>query len=286
MRRSLFSLILWLGLAAPTLADVVHLVGGGALEGQVVSEEKGLLVVRTANGSTIVVPREQVREVERGASVEELHRARLRRIDPRDAEARYALGLWLKSLRRPDLARREFLAVLLLSPDHRFARGELGQTRHKGEWLPIESTPAGFGGTTLTRDDRERSQQVLPGGDLRELLSFELGCSPELAGALVEVRGRDRARARAARALLQDLAAERLRLSAAVRGQEPGGALAWAGVVANQEGGTWRGGCHGRRPAPAAAELESASLEALLEGHVERKLAPALKVLVPELQGR
>lgn len=285
MRRFLLALTLMLGLAAPTLADIVHLVGGGALEGQVVSEDKGGLVVRTANGTTIVVPREQVREIERGASVEELHRARLRRIDPRDAEARYALGLWLKSLRRPDLARREFLAVLLVSSEHRFARAELGQVRSKGEWVSVDAAAAGFNGA-LGGDAGGSRTRALPGSDVREVAVYELGCSPELAKALIDARSRDRSRAKAARALLADLSEEPARLSELVRSGSPAGALVWAGIAGQQEAEAVGGGCHGgaaRPELPEPSQLDPARLESLLAAHVEQKLAPVLKILIPEL---
>lgn len=274
VRESLCLLVLSLGLALPAAADVVHLVEGGALEGQVVGEDREGLVVRTAAGTTIVVPRAQVREVERGATVDELYRARLRRTDPRDGEARYALGLWLKSLRRPDLARREFLAVLLLDPEHRFARSELGQVRRAGEWIAVEAAQAGFAGALA--QSGSQVDRALPGADVREVLTFHLGCSPELAAALVDARGRDRARAKTARALLQG-DQEPERLLASLRAGGTAGALAWDAILRARQLG---GGCHAIL---APAQLDPATLERLVREHVQASLQPALTSLVPDL---
>lgn len=268
--------VLALALASATVAfaDLVHLKDGGALEGQVVGEAPDRLVVRTAAGTTVVVPRGQVLRVERGMTVEEQHRARLRKADPRDAEARYALGQWLKSLRRTDLARREFLAVLLVEPDHRFARSELGQVRKGGTWVEVEAQGCGAGSPALPSRDAGTgagASREAPTGEVSELLVSNLGCSPELAAALVDLRGRDKARARAARGLLQDLEAEKTRLAATLGGQGPATDRAWRGILRA------RGESFMQIPGDRAA-IEAAAAE-----HVSGILGPALSTLAPDL---
>ena len=259
--------------AAASFADVVHLNDGSTLEGQVVGENGDRVVVRTAAGTTVVVPRPEVTRVERGMSVEEQHRARLRKVDPRDPEARYALGQWLKSVRRRDLARREFLAVLLVEPDHRFARAELGQVRQEGRW--VEAEPAATSSPSLPSQAggmASRLERAGPASEVSELLVENLGCSPELAAALVELRGREKARARAARAILQDLRGEEERLAAA---------LSASGAATDR---AWRGILRARGESFLEIPCDAAAIREIAREHVARHVAPALATIAPDLR--
>ncbi|MBX3467892.1 MAG: tetratricopeptide repeat protein [Planctomycetes bacterium] len=142
------ALLLAAGAAAPARADVVRLTSGGVVRGQVVSETRTEVVVRTASG-TAVIPRREVEAIERddagaadpGAALAAEHARRLAALDPRDPEARYALGLWLKARGAHALARREFEAAVALDPQHRFAFEELAGARRAGARRPARPRP-------------------------------------------------------------------------------------------------------------------------------------------------
>lgn len=157
-------LVLAVGLA-PARADVVRLTSGGVIRGEVVSETRAEVVVRTASG-TAVIPRREVEAVERepvgsADALEAEYRARLRSIDARDPEARYALGLWLKARGALSLARREFEAALRLDPTHRFAREELQAGAARGRAAP----GATAGSSLASRPEVTRALEALRAGD-------------------------------------------------------------------------------------------------------------------------
>jgi hypothetical protein len=151
-------------------ADVVRLTSGGAVRGEVVSETRTEVVVRAAGGTT-VIPRHEVESIERGrpgdrvadaSGLEAEYQARLAGIDPRDPEARYALGLWLKAMRADALARREFEAVIALDPAHRFARDELAREEATGRAAAGVSAPPALGLEVVTALDVVRAGEPAP----------------------------------------------------------------------------------------------------------------------------
>lgn len=162
------------GAVAPARADVVRLTSGGTVRGEVVSETRAEVVVRTAGGTT-VIPRHEVESIERdgpadradaragGAGVEVEYQARLAASDARDPEARYALGLWLKSVRARALARREFEAAIALDPAHRFAREELAREDASGRAAGV--TAAGITSAPTLSPDVHAALEVVRAGE-------------------------------------------------------------------------------------------------------------------------
>ena len=120
--------------AAP--ADVVVLNGGGELRGEFVGrpDEGGSVAIRTRSGSTVRVPRDQVR---RWAYRDPGREAFERRFDrtPPTAEAWWDLAEWaLRNRLRPE-RERALRRLITLAPDHEAARLALGHKRDRGDWL-------------------------------------------------------------------------------------------------------------------------------------------------------
>jgi len=239
-----------LAAASPAIADVIHLNTGGVVKGEIVRQNRREIVVRMESGTTTAIPRTDIERIVAGASPEEMYRERLDRIDPSDPEARYALGLWLKSIRCPELAEEEFLATVELEPDHRFARLELGHVRQDGEWVERATVEASAEVDAEATARRERRRALR-------------GASRVLNQAIEDLRSDD-ADARAdAWAVLGDEEAEARRMVAALVGGSQG---AWSAL---------------RREVPAAEELdpELATEEELLPlalGYVEAKVRPGV----------
>lgn len=136
---TLASLLLLVGV---TRADVIYLSSGGIVKGTIVKKSPDSITVRTAGGSTSIIPMSEVERIEEGASPEAMYRERLAKIALGDAEGHYQLGLWLKKINCRELAREEFQKTIMLEPEHKFARDELGYNRDQvGRWvLPHETT--------------------------------------------------------------------------------------------------------------------------------------------------
>lgn len=77
-------------LAGPAPADIVHVVGGRTLEGEV--EEKGDQVIVKMRGGTVVLPRSRVAEIERVAPPKDAFAARFAALTDGDANAALALA--------------------------------------------------------------------------------------------------------------------------------------------------------------------------------------------------
>jgi hypothetical protein len=122
------------GLLAPGAlsADVVVLKDGERIEGVV--EERGDEVVVRLDYGDVGFARSEVARVERRASPLSRFEARAAGLTPRDVNGRYRLGLEAERAGLTGLARRLFLEVVSLEPDHRGARAALGQRLHGGRW--------------------------------------------------------------------------------------------------------------------------------------------------------
>lgn len=159
--------LLSLAAAPAARADQVILTSGGRVRGKIVRESRRAVTIRTRGGTT-VIPRDEIDRIERGATIFDKYKQRLKKIDGSDPEAHYSLGLWLKKEGERSLAKKEFQRVLELDEDHRFAREELGFVRQDGVWIERSALKAS---AAQPRARRESSQ-------------FKTPCSPQLAQAL------------------------------------------------------------------------------------------------------
>jgi uncharacterized protein YkwD len=171
-------------------ADVIYLSSGGIVKGTIVKQTDDSITVKTAGGSTTVIPRGEIERIDSGGSPEAMYRERLNKIPLGDAEGHYQLGLWLKKINCRDLAKEEFQKTIMLDPEHKFARDELGYIRDDaGRWvLPSEhADDVVVAGTTApgsTADPHASSDSKTP-----EFKLDQNGLSPALSGALSAILG-------------------------------------------------------------------------------------------------
>jgi hypothetical protein len=118
--------------AAPALADVVHLKSGGRVEGVVADEGDALRV--THRFGTVVVKKADVAGIEKKATVEERYAERRRTADPADPDDLVELGHWCRENGWESQAVKEFEAALRMDADHRGAHTALGHEYFEGAW--------------------------------------------------------------------------------------------------------------------------------------------------------
>lgn len=211
------SLLLAAGVAR---ADVIYLSSGGIVKGTIIAENDRSITVKTAGGSTSIISRDEIDRVEKGASPEAMYRERLKKIAPGDAEAHYQLGLWLKKINVKDLAKEEFQKTILLDPEHKFARDELGYVHDTfGNWvLPGEKSQSESSDGAAAQPAAnpiaapapaaEPVKAAEPESKALQLALDEHGFSPELATALKALAARDAADRKVAFDKLDSVVAE------------------------------------------------------------------------------
>ena len=150
-------------LALPSLAraDIVHLKGGGKLEGEV-SEQGDRVIVRNSIG-TLRIDKAKVIRIEREESIEAEYKRRAEGLDAKDANGHYGLGLWLRQKRRRELAQKEFEKAIAIDPSHGDARRALHHVFHNGTWYSQEEAASVAGlvkykGRWLTPLEAENAQ--------------------------------------------------------------------------------------------------------------------------------
>ncbi|MBI3723524.1 CAP domain-containing protein [bacterium] len=208
--RALLSLAALVVSAGIARADVIYLSSGGIVKGTIVKESERSITVKTQGGSLSIISRNDIEHIEKGESPQAIYQERLRKIAPGDAEGHYQLGLWLKNLNEKALARDEFKKTILLDPEHRLAREELGYVHDRdGRWL-----------LPRTESDDAAAQAAAKAEEKAPELKLEpSGLSPELTQALAALAVRDQAsRAQAFERLEKTSEEEAARLSAIVLG--------------------------------------------------------------------
>ena len=114
--------------------DVIYLNTGGVVKGKITERNMDSIVVVTEQGNKTTILLEDIEKIEEGASVEEMYKEKLSKIKEGDAEGHYQLGMWLKKVNYHKEAKEEFEKAIILNPDHRFARAELGYVERKDGW--------------------------------------------------------------------------------------------------------------------------------------------------------
>jgi len=128
---------MWIVGSAIASADILHLKSGGKIEGKVVGEKDGVLVVRTRFG-TQRIPRADVLRIEKKATLEEEYEARASGLDPEDGAGHLALARWCRENGLPGRARTHFERVVALDPANAEAQEALGRVQHDGRWVTPE----------------------------------------------------------------------------------------------------------------------------------------------------
>ena len=136
MKFSTLTLILVFLTAGTASADILHLDGGGRVEG-VVTVAGDVLLVKTIHGTARIPAAHVIRRVEL-PYVTEIYEERRGRIDDTDADAVFDLGRWCETNGMRRRAREHFKQVLILDPDHARARARQGLVKHEGLWMTPE----------------------------------------------------------------------------------------------------------------------------------------------------
>lgn len=150
-------------LAVPARADVVFLTNGSQVEGRVTDHGDEISV--SLRFGEMRVPKSRVSMIERKSSLEEQYEARIAKLDPKDADARVALGAWLEERQWGTQARREYRAALVVAPEHRGAHEALGHLLHEGRWRSEREVMElrGFvraGGKWVTAEEARRQRSA------------------------------------------------------------------------------------------------------------------------------
>ena len=133
LRTVLTGAVLSAALMTAAWADIVHLRGGGRLEG-VVEAQGDALVVTNRYGSTSVAL-SAVRFVEKTASVLDEYRKLASKAAPENLQAQRRMAKFCRDNHLTARERRHLLLVLRLRPDDIQARSRLGFVMHRGQWL-------------------------------------------------------------------------------------------------------------------------------------------------------
>lgn len=129
--------------AAPVLADVIHLKGGGRVEG-VIRESGDTLQVTTRYGACSVAKGDVV-SIDRVPGLVEKFFEQLAALPAGDAEGRWELAEWARKSNCPGLRRIACERVIETEPDHPEARAVLGHEQVDGVWMPHDDAMAARG---------------------------------------------------------------------------------------------------------------------------------------------
>lgn len=119
-------------------ADTVVTKDGKKLEGRILEEKDGHVVIRTYGNGDITVPRADVRSLTRGRSRFDEYDEKIKRSPPRSAEDHYKLGSWCKGKGLVGLSRDHFRKAVELDPTMDKARIAMGMRKVGDRWLTEE----------------------------------------------------------------------------------------------------------------------------------------------------
>ncbi|MDQ7778146.1 MAG: hypothetical protein RDV41_00350 [Planctomycetota bacterium] len=124
-------------------ADILHLDGGGKVEGVVTDKGTHYEVLTTTGTSTI--QKGQVLMIERKESVIEKYRTAAAEVKKDDAEGHFGLAMICKEGKWASKMREELQKVIEINPDHEGARKELGFEKYEGKWMTHDEVMAAKG---------------------------------------------------------------------------------------------------------------------------------------------
>ncbi|NQT51797.1 hypothetical protein HQ576_07100 [bacterium] len=136
MKKLVLVVVAALCVAAPAVADVVHLKSGGQLEGQVTETPDGVVVKLPAG--EVRVSRDAVARIERKPSVLDEFRKRAAALKADDVAGHFALAQWAGQQHMKPEAQVLLQRVILLDPNHAGARQALGHRLVDGQWMTEE----------------------------------------------------------------------------------------------------------------------------------------------------
>lgn len=125
---------------ATARADIIYLNTGGVVKGKVVKDDGSEITIRTKHGQT-TISRDDIDRIDECESVAQLYYDKLEKLPAGDADAHFKLGKWLESIHEPQFASDEFEKTVILNPDHKAARAELGYVKKDGKWVKKDAKP-------------------------------------------------------------------------------------------------------------------------------------------------
>ncbi|MCX7803851.1 MAG: tetratricopeptide repeat protein [Planctomycetota bacterium] len=168
-------------------ADEIILKDGRKIRGEVVSEGDELVVAPEGGGTPVRVRKTDVLLHAAESPAAREYRARLAKLDPRDARAHYELGLWAREKGLAKEAAEEFRRVLETDPFHEGAGRALGYARNPdGRWV----TPA-----EISRAEEGGKKTGGPGADAKEVarVAEAVAKFAPLLGSNQDVEAREKA---------------------------------------------------------------------------------------------
>ncbi|MBI4576241.1 MAG: hypothetical protein HY722_08270 [Planctomycetes bacterium] len=129
------TLALLASLPRPLSADVIHLEGGGRLEGEIVYEDAEMVRI-TVHGVEQTVERDDIVRIERVKTPAQEFDERLETVA--DAQAAYDLGVWARDQGLSEQAARAFRRAVEMDGGHKEAREALGFHWFEGRWMSEE----------------------------------------------------------------------------------------------------------------------------------------------------
>jgi len=124
-------------LGGAAVADVVHLKGGGKIEGEILSDEGGKLRVKTRFGE-VTIEKSKVERIEKRKTVLQEYEERLAALGEDDVEGCWDLVLFCRENRLAKQEKELVRRVLELDDQHPGANEAVGNVEHEGRWM----TPA------------------------------------------------------------------------------------------------------------------------------------------------
>lgn len=159
---SVFCLLGWL--VGRATADIVHLVSGDRIEGEILSEDDHRIHIKTSIGVQSIAW-DEVDRVERMSDPQQVYEQRARALaKDGSADGWCELGLWAADKNLPKLAEQAWRRALVFDPDHVRSRESLGYVLFRSRWVTVGEAKRAQGyvlvdGQWVSREDKERLDQ-------------------------------------------------------------------------------------------------------------------------------
>lgn len=140
--------------------DIIYLKNGNELEGTVVEQSEFFIKFKTGL-ATVEFEMAEVKEVLKGRTFLDVYREMWILADHEDPDAKLELATWARQHRLEEEAELELQQVLLLDPENRTARMQLGYVKMNGKWVTRDDANLGkglvrYGGKWMTPQEREK----------------------------------------------------------------------------------------------------------------------------------
>jgi hypothetical protein len=268
-----------LSVATAASAETVYLKAGGKVQGEIVKDEPGSVVLEVGPGQ-VAIARDRILRIEGVRSPVGEFETRASRLASDDVPGWLALGRWATEQDLASLAQRAYAAALAADPANREVHAAMGHVEIDGRWLSFEDAQRARGLVELD------GRWVSPAE--REAILRERGNEEARRQAARESQARVReaeASASEAEAAARKAEAE---ANAATNGGIPIGLVGTSGGVRPRGGAQGRRGSHPRlcseqpagcgptpRPQPSPAPTPSQSTSGIEPSRKTRPAEPA-----------